>query len=312
MLTTKDTAPIDLRQEVQELTDAQNPKRLTLTAIAKACGFSVTVLSQWMAVKKDGVSSYRGNNAAVERSVRAFLERRHARSQAPKLEFPFTFTSAAQRFNEVAQIAHLDRCINVCIAAAGYGKTMAAKQYKRDNPDCVYIEADPAYTPIVLFKEICLNLGLSTGGTLDELKSRVIEKVKDTGWLLMVDQAEYLPARALDLTRVLHDKAGIGILLIGMPRLLDNLRGRNGDFAQLYSRVRRVAKLDPLDYEDFEALVTQVAPADEQVLAALHDACHGSGRDLSMILADSIRVAELNQVSITPQIVASLAKARRI
>lgn len=66
-----------------------------------------------------------------------------------------------------------------------------------------------------------------------------MRELRDSGRLLMVDEAELLLYRALEVLRRLHDKAGIGIVLAGMPRLLINLKGRRGEFAQLLPAVWR-------------------------------------------------------------------------
>ena len=56
--------------------------------------------------------------------------------------------------------------------------------------------------------------------------------------LLIVDEAENLPYRALEITRRIHDKTGVGVLLIGRSILLENLKGYNNQYDQLYSRVK--------------------------------------------------------------------------
>ncbi|MCZ5321870.1 hypothetical protein O5699_03965 [Escherichia coli] len=66
----------------------------------------------------------------------------------------------------------------------------------------------------------------------------VCENSRDSGRLLMVDEAELLPYRALEVLRRLHDKAGIGIVPGGYATPPSDLTSRDvaGEFAKLYSQ----------------------------------------------------------------------------
>jgi hypothetical protein len=55
--------------------------------------------------------------------------------------------------------------------------------------------------------------------------------------MIIIDEAEHLPYRALELIRRVHDKAGISLALCGMPRLEKNVQGDRSHYAQLNSRV---------------------------------------------------------------------------
>ncbi|MFB5082527.1 AAA family ATPase, partial [Raoultella sp. C349492] len=82
------------------------------------------------------------------------------------------------------------------------------------------IEADPGYTALVLLQELCESLGLSKRGTIHELSESCITALSGTGRAVLIDEAENLPYRALEVIRRIHDKAGVGIVLAGMPRLI--------------------------------------------------------------------------------------------
>lgn len=74
-------------------------------------------------------------------------------------------------------------------------------------------------------------------GSLNDLFESVSDRLRDSGRLIVVDEAENLPLRALEIVRRLHDETGCGLVLSGMPRLVANLRGKHGELVQLYSRV---------------------------------------------------------------------------
>jgi DNA transposition AAA+ family ATPase len=75
-----------------------------------------------------------------------------------------------------------------------------------------------------------------------------------------------LPYRALEVLRRIHDRSGVAIVLAGMPRLLINLKGSRGEFAQLYSRVGMALDLDvhkgKSEVDDFNTILASLLPSD--------------------------------------------------
>jgi hypothetical protein len=208
---------------------------------------------------------------------------------------------------EVARLCHLDGEIGICYGEAGVGKTRALLEYAEKNDDVILVEADLGYTAKVLFQELHRKLGLSGSGPINDLKDAVIAKLKKSGRLIIVDEAEHLPYRALELLRRLNDKAGVGILLVGMPRLINNLRGKKGEYAQLYSRVGVACKLDGLKPHDTEELVRSLIPGGAHY-KAYHEASQGNARVLCKLLLRSLRVAEINKLNITAELIHERAR----
>ena len=50
--------------------------------------------------------------------------------------------------------------------------------------------------------------------------NEVVNKLNNSGRLLIIDEAENLPYRALEITRRIHDKTAVGVLLVGRNILL--------------------------------------------------------------------------------------------
>jgi DNA transposition AAA+ family ATPase len=136
----------------------------------------------------------------------------------------------------------------------------------------------------------------------------VVDRLKNSGRLLLIDEAEHLPYRALELLRRVYDKAGVGILLVGMPRLIFNLRGKRGEYAQLYSRVGFHRELEPLDVTDTEAIVRIMAPGVNGVFKTYHEVSGGNTRLLCKLIRRSQRVAELNAVGISASLIKETAQ----
>lgn len=289
----------DLRSELKAL---MNMKDLSLRDLQRALGVSTGCLSQWM----NGI--YKGNEKKIEEFVRSFLERQRELMHTPRREFKFVMTSIALKVFEVARICHLDGDIGVVYGDAGLGKTEAVKEYVKQNPDVILIEVDLGHTSKALFSELHRMLGMEGFGTVHSMFEDVVEKLRDSGRLIIVDEAEHLPYKALELLRRVYDKAGVGILLSGMPRLISNLRGRRGEYAQLYSRVGIKARLTSLKPEDTKTIVQSLIPSVNGLSKVYHDTSYGNARTLSKLLARSLRVAELNKIEVTPAVIKETAR----
>jgi DNA transposition AAA+ family ATPase len=284
----------DLRQELRALMEERG---ISQGVVARALGISNTSLSQWLS------STYKGNVSKIDGDVEGFLRLQNERSKGRKKEIAFVQTSAARKLYEVARICHLDGEIGVVYGEAGIGKTMAAKQYAAVNTDVILIEADLGYTARALFTDLHRRVGLDGAGTVHDMFNDVVARLDGSGRMIIIDEAEHLPYRALELLRRIYDKAGIGILLVGMPRLVHNLRGKKGEYAQLYSRVGIATNLQRLQAQDAEAIVRSVIPESNGLWKTFMEASGGNSRRMSMLIIRSIRLAEINDTKVTPEVV---------
>ena len=264
-------------------------KKISINGISKSIGRSNGTISSWLQNK------YKGKVDAIDAEVKAFLDREQERSTIGRRNIPFCEIRNALRVWDVAKTAHLNRQICVVYGDPGSGKTRAVKEYTANNPDVILIETDPGYSAKILFRNINRALGLSGLGQIAELFDNAVQKLKETGRLLIIDEAEILPYRALELLRRLHDKAHIGILLSGMPRLYYNLRGLNGEYMQLYSRVRISVKLETLREEDTKMIVNSFFPEQDGIYKSFHVVSGGNGRTLEMLLLNSAELSRMNK-----------------
>jgi DNA transposition AAA+ family ATPase len=226
----------------------------------------------------------------------------------PPNEIPFKETRAATRFREGERLSHLEGAIVVVCGDPGTGKTKACRQCADENVDVLLFDIHLGYSPRALFTELHKRLGFEGRGSICAMFSDCVGRLKNSGRLLIFDEAEYLPYRALELLRRLHDMAGIGILLVGLPRLIENLRGKRGEYSQLYSRVGALIKLEALQEGDTEMLVKSVLPSLNGMWRVFHEQCHGNARVLSKLLFRSMQIAKINGKVVTPEIVRGAAQ----
>lgn len=297
----------NLRDELKKyITD----KDLSQSAVSRSIGISTAALSQYLNDK------YPGDIVNLEKQISNYLgretEKENTRIDAPN--FLETFT--ARTVIETARMCHTDQEMGVCVGAAGLGKTEALREYARRYTDAVLIETDPGMTVKALFGEIVTRLGINCPPNMVKMMAEVIAKLKGTGHFLMIDEAENLNTRALESVRRVHDKSGIGVYLVGMPRLIANLRGNRGEFAQLYSRIsvsvnlnnyREMESKREMVMKDTEMIVAHMLPNSNGIWKEFHKRSGGNVRVLVKMIKRAQRLATINQTKIDADIVAKAA-----
>lgn len=274
-----------------ELNDLMTRKGYSQTQVARAIGKSAATINQYLQGK------YAGDVPAIDTLARSFISREAEKEKSQKITARFVPTVTSRKGMEVIRYAHLDGDLNVIFGAAGLGKTMILREYAAQHRDALLIEADPGYTARVVLEELCGLLGISKRGNMHELSEACIAALRDSGRLLIVDEAENLPYRALETLRRIHDKSGIGMVLAGMPRLIINLKGKRGEYQQLYSRVGFALCLgDSLPQSDITDIAISMLPGagKEDVSEALFKASHGNARRLFKLVRGVSRHSEIS------------------
>ncbi|EDN4425233.1 AAA family ATPase [Salmonella enterica subsp. enterica serovar Kentucky] len=288
-----------------ELNDLMGRKGYSQTQVARAMGKSPAVINQYLQGK------YAGDVRSIDELARSFIAREADKEKSRRITSRFISTVTSRKGIEVIRLAHLDGDLNVIYGAAGLGKTMILREYAAQHRDALLIEADPGYTARVVLEELCSLLGLSKRGNMHELSEACISALRDSGRLLMVDEAENLPYRALETLRRIHDKSGIGLVLAGMPRLIINLKGKRGEYQQLYSRVGLALNIgDSLPQEDICDIAVSMLPdaAGTDVSAALFKASHGNARRLFKLVRGVSRHSEISGQAVSAGAVRKFAE----
>ncbi len=269
------------------------------TYVAKAIGMSSPVISSYLA------DTYKGDVAKLEEKLTAFLTLEENRRADRKLQISYIRTKSCKRTADILGLAHVDGQAVVVIGQAGLGKTSALRDYAGRNPDVILIEVDPTYTAKVLLKTIAEKVGCDSKGTLNDMLNGIIGKLQDSGRLIAVDEAEHLPYRALECLRRIHDRAEVGLALVGMPKLLVNLRGRHGELKQLYSRIGFKLDLgDELGEDELAEIVAgNLRHIDGETAAELVAAAAGNTRRLVKMLHGVNRLSKLHKEPVNIEMV---------
>lgn len=173
----------------------------------------------------------------MEKWLKSLDARKKERDMTPTVP-GFIMTATATRIFAMLDGAKFGPDMAMIAGDAGVGKTVALKAYQRRNNNVWMVTARPAMkSPTAILTRIAKELGVRERGSgLDEA---IIERMADTGGLLIVDEAHHLSIQALEEIRSLHDLAEIGVVIAGNAPLnnkIDGL-GRSKEHAQLFSRI---------------------------------------------------------------------------
>lgn len=274
---------MDIKAELKHL---MNEKKYSFSNVAKATGLSATVINMWLN------NNYIGNNDKVADAINNFIQREKERNF--KSFIPYVETSIVKYIHEVAKLCHTNGEIGVCYGESGLGKTIAVKEYAKQYSDSILIETDPGYNSKSLLCEMHKRLGLSAEGTSYELMDEVVRKLSNSGRLLIIDEAENLPYKGLEVLRRIHDKTGVGMLLVGMPALVENLRGSQNQYRQLYSRVGFSKSLDKLLLIDISNILRAV-DENQRLCPSFLTYSKGNTRTLTKLILRAPSVAKYNK-----------------
>ncbi|HPQ51515.1 MAG TPA: AAA family ATPase [Alphaproteobacteria bacterium] len=263
---------------------------------ARSMGVSGGALSAWLTGK------YSGDNEKMNQAVQSYLKLETERQQKRKKGIAFVKTAIAEEIFRVARICHTDLELGVVCGPSGIGKTCAVKEYASRNRDVILIEGDPGYTAKDVFAEIMKKLG-EYPASINTMKNMTIARLKDSGRLIIIDEAENLPLRAIDLLRRVHDKAEIGVMFVGLNRLYEGLISRRTVFSYVLSRIGVVSRLNPLTVDDLKKIINKTLPNGEELAKTLYEISRGNARTASKLIFRSQVLADDNEMPITADII---------
>jgi hypothetical protein len=196
--------------------------------------------------------------------------------------------------HSACNMARKYRNFAVLTGFVGTGKTFALKRYAKTSPNVWMIEATPTMTPQSLVRLLARTvLGADPKGSMDDKFHAVVDALRNTDSLLIVDEAETLTPNQLHLLRRLRDKANVGIVLAGTEWLTGLIKPERGQFDQIRSRCGFWPEtVRGISAEDAAALVqanlgTEDVP--DEVVARLYAYSRGSARMLVEGLLAALR-----------------------
>lgn len=230
-------------------------RKLTQTQLAREIGVSGSALNQWLA----GV--YAGDNPAIEAKLRIWVDAYHSRrrssSQMPAAP-EWVATPTGQRIISALAYAQVAGDIAIIYGGAGVGKTSAIRHYALGALNVWHVTMTPASASVVTaLEEICAAIGINEQGGAARLHRAIVRRVRSTGGLIVIDEAQHLSTAALDQIRSIHDATGIGIALVGNTEVYARMTGgsRAAYLDRLYSRIGKRVHVRGSTADDVAAMI---------------------------------------------------------
>lgn len=182
---------------------------------------------------------------------------------------------------------------------AGYGKSTALRLFARTY-GAIYYEYDEVSGPRIVLRELCRLAGLHNYFTLPagDMLHRLMGVLRANRRLIIVDQADTLPFKALEAIRAIHDTTAAPVVLSGIDgRMRKRLERRNlrEDAAQIYSRVSAFLTLNPPTREDIETIAAAHGIKGARAIDYIHRRAAIVGlRSVITLCEDAKDVAEVN------------------
>lgn len=218
-------------------------------------GYSSAILSAYT------TGNYQGDEKKLEDNITRWVARQeqaHSRKKIPIVE-----TSSLKQIFKAIEMAHTEHDIALITADAGASKTTTAKYYADKNENTViYIPVVAGMNRKMLTVELAKQLGIETARTsFNDLVQKVAESLSECDSLVILDEADYLKADALEFVRrLVYDLGESGLVLIGLPRLKGMIQNLRNDHRQLESRIGINLQLEGLTKADATLIAKSVWP----------------------------------------------------
>ncbi len=230
-----------VRAEVRRLNTSQK-------STAARIGISQTAFNQWL----NGI--YKGSKTNLEHKIKRWLETESQHGQTTILPLPdYIATHTGKRIGATLAFAQAAHELVVVYGGAGMGKTRTAQHYAAKHSNAWITTITPASSSMLAtLEKIAVVLGIKPSGRrCAVVEAEILERLKDTDGLLIVDEAQHLRIQVIEQIRSIFDAAGAtGLAIMGNDTIYSRLTGgiRAASFAQMFSRIsKRVHLRRPAD-----------------------------------------------------------------
>ncbi len=153
------------------------------------------------------------------RTLNLWVEQ-HARARATCLADRFVNTKVAKAMATIARLVQENQTMALALGPTGIGKTRCALAVHETYVGSIYRRIMHGYQNAKgLTRTLCEALGVVDMGSMTDHHyrtqlERVVDRLHESGRLVILDEAHKLSDAAIELARDLHDVTGVPILLI--------------------------------------------------------------------------------------------------
>ena len=212
---------------------------MTATDVARQIG-----KPRYTTIKELIRGKYRDGSDEHIRKLNMFIEQ-HARTRAASLTGRFvTSLKVAKAMLTVGRLARENKTLALIMGPAGIGKSRCALALHEKYVGSIYIRIIAGYHHQKgLTHALAEKLGVRYRATSNSDRDhhtqleRVMDVLRNSNRLLIIDEAGKLTVSAMELLRDIHDECGVPALLVATRDLHDRIvQNADPDHGQLYSR----------------------------------------------------------------------------
>ena len=231
---------------------------LSQADVARSISVSGSAISQWLKDK------YKGDVKTLEEKLEKFMKNYNPKS-ADQDEFEVIQTANMQMSHFIINELIATKKIGTIYGRAGCGKTTMVKEFIKDHPEAILIEAVPRMRTSTVINEIGKHIGVQPNTDITSMVRDIAKALRRREAVLIIDEAENLNTTSLEAIRRIWDFSSVPTLLVGTYSLISNLQGRRGELLQLFSRVALKVEFSDPKEDEYIQLFGDVAPAISKV-----------------------------------------------
>ena len=293
-----------MNQSVKELLQETLEKYgISRARAGREMGYSSSIVSAYM------TGNYSGDVVKLEKNIQQWCNRQikaHSRKKIPIVE-----TTAVKTILNAIGVAHTEHDIALIVADAGASKTTSAKLYAdRNEITVVYIPVVAGMNRKMLVTEIARQLGVETMRVpLNVLIQQTAQALADRDSLVILDEADYLKADALEFCRrLVYDLGESGLVLMGLPRLRAMIQNLRNDHRQLESRIGISVQMEGLIKSDATLIAREVWPnCETEIINSLYEVSKSDVRQFVKLIERAQNTMVLNNLENPTQDVIEMA-----
>jgi DNA transposition AAA+ family ATPase len=209
--------------------------------------------------------NFRGDLERFERDIENLLRLKDQRIFVGQENFLELSTS--HEILKVFQFCRTHKQMGAILGPAGVSKTLTARAFARKNPGTLLVTASldrKSVSSVVTMLSGLESCGF-WGARTSELLERIVERLRYSEELLIIDESHFLSWEGFEIVRTLWDRAQTGIVYLAGPTLYAEMKKRsNFQWDQILSRLAMRKNLDKILYSDIELLADSLYPGLEK------------------------------------------------
>jgi len=238
----------------QKVLDFLEKHGLTQAILSRSISVSTSAISQFLKGK------YKGDVESLEVKLENFMKNYNPKSNDQD-ENRVVATANMQLSHFIINELIATKKLGAIYGMAGCGKTTMVREFMREHPEAILIEAIPLMPTKTIINEIGRQLGVQQSSTLTQMIQDIAKALGQREAVLIVDEAENLNTSSLEAIRRIWDFSSVPTVLVGTPSLISNLKGRRGELLQLFSRIALKVEFSEPTLEEYEKLFGDVSVA---------------------------------------------------